>query len=140
MTTRFLLDTNICIYTIKQTPPTVIERLRQHAADALAISSITAAELHFGVAKSGSARNRLALSQFLSSLQILPFDHLAAGTYGDVRAHLERAGTPIGPLDTQIAAHALALGLTLVTNNTREFERVPGLRVENWAVSSGAQA
>ncbi|MBC7700357.1 type II toxin-antitoxin system VapC family toxin [Aquabacterium sp.] len=140
MTTRFLLDTNICIYTIKQMPPAVIEQLRQHAADTLAVSSITAAELYFGVAKSGSARNRLALSQFLSGLQIMPFDQQAAEVYGDVRAHLERAGTPIGPLDTQIAAHALALGFTMVTNNTREFERVPGLKVENWAVPGDTRA
>ncbi|MDO9002186.1 MAG: type II toxin-antitoxin system VapC family toxin [Aquabacterium sp.] len=140
MTARFLLDTNICIYTIKQTPLAVIERLRQHASDTLAVSSITAAELYFGVAKSGSARNRLALSQFLSSLQILPFDQAAADVYGNVRAHLERSGTPIGPLDTQIAAHALALGFTMVTNNTREFERVPGLKVENWAVPNNTGA
>ena len=140
MTARFLLDTNICIYTIQQTPVAVIERLRQHAADTLAVSSITAAELYFGVAKSGSARNRLALSQFLSSLQILPFDQAAADAYGNLRAHLERSGTPIGPLDTQIAAHALALGFTMVTNHIREFERVPGLKVENWAAPNNTRA
>lgn len=130
---RYLLDTNICIYAIKNRPPQVIDHLRAHAAEGLGISSISVAELFFGAAKSGSARNLAALRHFLEPLEIADFDAVAAEVYGDVRLALERAGTPIGPLDTQIAAHALALGAVLVTNNTREFERVAGLTVENWA-------
>ncbi len=131
---RYLLDTNICIYAIKNRPVQVIERLRAHEAEGLGISSISVAELFFGAAKSGSARNLAALRHFLEPLEIADFGVPAAEIYGDARLALERAGTPIGPLDTQIAAHALALGAVLVTNNTREFERVPGLVVENWAV------
>lgn len=129
---RWMLDTNICIYVIKQAPPSVIKAIRQHAQEGLGISSITAAELNFGVVKSGSTRNRAALREFLSSMEVAPFDDRAAGVYGDVRAALEAAGTPIGPLDTQIAAHAISLDATLVTNNLREFARVPGLRSVNW--------
>lgn len=130
---RYLLDTNICIYAIKNRPAQVIERLRAHEADGLGISSISVAELFFGAAKSGPARNLEALRHFLEPLEIAEFDAEAAEAYGDVRLALERVGTPIGPLDTQIAAHALALGAVLVTNNTREFARVSGLAVENWA-------
>jgi tRNA(fMet)-specific endonuclease VapC len=130
---RWMLDTNICIYAIKQSPLSVIEALRRHAAQGIGISAITAAELSFGVAKSRSSRNRAALREFLASLEIAPFDERAADAYGDLRAALESAGQPIGPLDTQIAAHALSLGVTLVSNNLREFERVPGLRCANWA-------
>ena len=130
---HYLLDTNICIYAIKHRPPRVIERLRAHEADGLGISSISVAELFFGAAKSGSARNLAALRHFLEPLEIADCDVAAAEIYGEVRLSLERAGTPIGPLDTQIAAHSLSLGAVLVTNNTREFERVPGLMLENWA-------
>lgn len=130
---HYLLDTNICIFAIKHRPPRVIERLRAHEADGLGISSVSVAELFFGVAKSGSARNLAALRHFLEPLEIADFDAAAAEIHGEVRLSLERAGTPIGPLDTQIAAHSLSLGAVLVTNNTREFERVPGLMLENWA-------
>ncbi|HNA30711.1 MAG TPA: type II toxin-antitoxin system VapC family toxin [Thiobacillaceae bacterium] len=133
---RYLLDTNICIYAIKNRPAQVLARLRAHEADGLGISSISVAELFFGAVKSGSTRNLEALRHFLEPLEIAEFDLPAAEAYGAVRHGLERAGTPIGPLDTQIAAHALALDAVLVTNNTREFERVQGLRVENWAVST----
>ena len=129
---RFMLDTNICIYAIKHRPAEVIAALRAHESAGLGLSSITVAELYFGVAKSGSARNLLALEQFLAPLELADFDRSAAAAYGPLRAALEAAGTPIGPLDTQIAAHALALGVTLVSNNLREFARVPGLRLENW--------
>lgn len=129
---RFMLDTNLCIYAIKHRPPEVIAALRAHESAGLGLSSITVAELFFGVAKSGSARNFLALEQFLAPLELADFDRSAAAAYGPLRAALEAAGTPIGPLDTQIAAHALALGVTLVTNNTREFARVAGLRLANW--------
>ena len=131
---RYMLDTNICIYVIKQAPATVLHKFRQHENEGLGVSAITAAELAFGVAKSGSRRNRSALDEFLSALEIAPFDDEAARIYGDVRADLESRGVPIGPLDTQIAAHALTLDVTLVSNNLREFERVTGLRCANWAL------
>jgi tRNA(fMet)-specific endonuclease VapC len=129
---RYMLDTNICIYAIKHRPPEVVAALRQHEAEGLGVSSITVAELEFGVAKSGSARNIAALQQFLEPLEIADFDRAAAHAYGRLRAQLEAAGTPIGPLDTQIAAQALSLGVTLVSNNVREFERVPDLALANW--------
>ena len=125
-------DTNICIYAIKQRPPEVLAALRAQEVAGLGLSSVTVAELAFGVAKSGSARNQRALEQFLEPLEIADFDRSAALVYGRLRAALEAAGTPIGPLDTQIAAHALALGVILVSNNQREFARVPGLRLEDW--------
>lgn len=128
-----MLDTNICIYIINARPEKVLARFRQQRLGDIAISSVTAAELAFGVAKSGSVRNRQALEMFLSALEILPFDESAIWHYGELRADLERLGQPIGALDTMIAAHALAIDTILVTNNTREFERVPGLRLENWA-------
>ncbi len=99
----------------------------------IGISSVTAAELAYGVAKSGSARNREALEMFLAPLEVLPFDASAIWHYGEVRAGLERRGQPIGALDTMIAAHALGSNTILVTNNTREFARVPELRLQNWA-------
>ena len=129
----YMLDTNICIYVINSRPAMVLARFRQERLGNIVISSVTAAELAFGVAKSGSARNRQALEMFLSTLEILPFDESAIWRYGDLRTDLERRGQPIGTLDTMIAAHALASNTILVTNNTREFERVPGLRLENWA-------
>ncbi len=130
-----MLDTNICIALIRGRAPRVFDRLRQYPVDAVAISSITLAELQYGVAKSARpAQNSVLLAGFCAPLAILPFDNQAAETYGAVRAALERAGTPIGPLDTLIAAHALTLDLTLVTNNVREFRRVDGLRIENWLI------
>jgi tRNA(fMet)-specific endonuclease VapC len=129
---RFMLDTNICIYAIKQRPPEVLAALRAQEVAGLGLSSVTVAELAFGVAKSGSARNQRALEQFLEPLEIADFDRSAALVYGRLRAALEAAGTPIGPLDTQVVAHALALGVILVSNNQREFARVPGLRLEDW--------
>ena len=94
---------------------------------------MTASELFWGVRKSGSARNLQALEKFLAPLTVADYDLAAARVYGQLRAALERKGTPIGPLDMQIAAHALALDITLVTNNLREFKRVPGLKLENWS-------
>lgn len=128
----YLLDTNICIYLINERPRQVIERFRRHALSTIGVSSITVAELAFGVAKSASTRNRAALQGFLVPLVIAPFDVNAALAYGDLRATLERQGQPIGPLDMQIAAHALSLNAVLVTNNEREFRKVPGLALENW--------
>jgi tRNA(fMet)-specific endonuclease VapC len=129
---RFLLDTNICIYIINQRPQAVFDRFVGLRMGDVAISSITGAELMFGIEKSGSMRNRDALEKFLAPLEILPFDEAAMRAYGGLRASLARHGTPIGALDPLIGAHALSLGLTLVSNNLREFERVPGLRLENW--------
>lgn len=130
----YMLDTNICIYAIKKRPESVLSHLQSHKPAEICISSITYAEFCHGVEKSTSkTRNRLALTLFLSAISILPFDESAASEYGKVRVALEQNGTPIGPLDTQIAAHAKALDMILVTNNTREFERVEGLRIEDWA-------
>lgn len=130
---HYMLDTNICIYAIKNRPEAVLARLRAHEAAGIGLSSISVAELFLDAEKSGSARNMVALRHFLEPLEIVDFDPMAAETYGRLRNTLEKVGTPIGPLDTQIAAHALALGVVLVTNNTREFARVPGLPIENWA-------
>ncbi|MHB1591464.1 MAG: type II toxin-antitoxin system tRNA(fMet)-specific endonuclease VapC [Sulfuricella sp.] len=129
---RYMLDTNICVYAIKNRPANILAALRAHESAGIGVSSISAAELYFGVRKSGSAKNRMALQHFLEPLEIADFDLAAAQAYGDLRHALEAVGTPIGPLDTQIAAHALSLGVCLVSNNTREFERVAGLMLENW--------
>jgi tRNA(fMet)-specific endonuclease VapC len=129
----WMLDTDICIALIKRQPPELIAKLRKHKPGEIAISSITLAELHFGVSKSAQVeKNRAALDQFLLPLEILPFDDVSAECYGQVRAALELGGTPIGPLDTLIASHALSINATIVTNNVREFSRVRGLRVQNW--------
>jgi tRNA(fMet)-specific endonuclease VapC len=130
---RFLLDTNICIYVINQRPPEVLAQFLAHEDDGVAISAVSAAELYFGVRKSGSTRNLRALENFLSPLTVLDFGLEAAKIFGELRSTLQRKGVPIGPYDTQIAAHALAEDLVLVTNNEREFKRVPGLKLENWA-------
>jgi len=127
-----LLDANICIYIINAKPADVLERFRHYRMGDVGLCSIVAAELAFGVAKSGSLRNRQALEMFLAPLTILPFDQQASWVYGDLRADMQKRGTPIGSLDTLIAAHALSQQATLVTNNTREFAMVPGLRLENW--------
>ena len=130
---RYMLDTDICIYVINERPATVLQKFLAHEADGLGVSAVTAAELHFGVRKSGSRRNTLLLDKFLAPLEIADFGADAARVYCELRSTLEGKGTPIGALDTQIAAHALALGVTLVSNNLREFKRVPKLRLENWA-------
>jgi tRNA(fMet)-specific endonuclease VapC len=129
---RYMLDTNICIYVMKRQPAAVYEALLRHEQEGLGVSAVTVCELEYGVAKSGSVKNNHALAKFLSPLEVADFDAAAARQYGHLRAALEAAGTPIGPLDLQIAAHALALSVTLVSNNTREFERVPGLSLANW--------
>lgn len=129
-----LLDTNICIYIINAKPPTVLARFRQHRLGEIGLSSVVAAELAFGVAKSGSARNRQALEMFLAPLSVLPFDEAAVWTYGTLRAELEARGTPIGALDMLIAAHALSRNALLVTHNTREFAQVRGLQLADWSI------
>lgn len=127
-----LLDTNICIYIINARPPAVLARFQKYRLGDIGLCSVVAAELAFGVSKSGSVRNRQALEMFLAPLTILPFDASAAWAYGDLRADLEGRGIPIGSLDTMIAAHALSQQAILVTNNTREFAKVPGLQLDNW--------
>lgn len=129
-----LLDTNICIYIINAKPPAVLARFRDYQLGEIGLSSVVAAELAFGVAKSDSPRNEAALKLFLAPLQILPFDEGPVWAYGKLRVDLERQGQSIGALDTLIAAHALSLDAILVTNNTREFSRIENLRVENWAI------
>ena len=129
----YLLDTDICIYLIKGTYPALSENLKMHTPDQINISSITVAELSYGVAKSEQkVQNRNALIKFLSPFGILPFTEKEAEYYGRIRAQLEQGRRIIGPYDMQIAAQALAHSLTLITNNTREFSRVQGLKLENW--------
>jgi tRNA(fMet)-specific endonuclease VapC len=131
-----LLDTNICIHIINVRPAAVLQRFRDYRMGEIGLCSVVAAELAYGVAKSGSKRNRDALDLFLAPLAILPFDEAALWSYGDLRADLERQGTPIGALNTLIAAHALSQQASLVTNNVKEFERVPGLKLDHWVPSS----
>ena len=130
---RRLLDTNACIHVIRRQPQTVLRRLENYGIGEVGVSSVTVAELRYGAEKSSRPEQNLeALGRFLLPLEVLAFGGEAAAAYGRVRAVLERAGTPIGPLDTLIAAHAVSVSVTLVTNNTREFQRVPGLEVEDW--------
>jgi tRNA(fMet)-specific endonuclease VapC len=130
---RYMLDTDSCIALIKRKYGTLLRRLTALGPGEAGISAITLAELRYGVAKSGqSEKNRLALDEFLLPLEVADFDGPAAESYGHVRATLEKAGTQIGPLDTQIGAHALSLGATLVSHNSREFRRISGLAVEDW--------
>ena len=128
-----MLDTDICIYVINERPAAVLQAFRQHEAAGLGISSVTAAELFYGVARTGSQRNLQALRRFLAPLEIAAFDAAAAEVCGSLRAWLAGQGTPIGPFDYLIAAQARRRGAALVTLNRREFERVPGLIVTDWA-------
>jgi tRNA(fMet)-specific endonuclease VapC len=131
--TQHMLDTNICIYIIRKKPQRVLRRLQRYPVSNIGVSSITLSELESGVAKSiKPQQNKLALTEFLAPIGILPYDDMAARQYGELRAHLEKNGTPIGSLDMLIAAHALSLKCTLVTNNEVEFQRVPGLSIDNW--------
>lgn len=130
---KYMLDTNICIYLIRNTFPALRERFLTQKAENICISSITYAEMMYGVEKSSYPdRNRAALLLFLQHIEVLNWDPFAANDYGKIRASLEKKGTPISQMDEMIAAHAKSLGCTLVTHNTREFERVDGLLVEDW--------
>lgn len=130
---KYLLDTDICIFIIRKRPESVFEILRQQAIGSVGISSVTYSELSHGAHKSHNPEKNLsALEAFTAPLEILPYDASIGLTYGKVRSYLEQKGMPIGPLDLMIASHALSLGLTLVTNNTREFERVEALNVIHW--------
>jgi tRNA(fMet)-specific endonuclease VapC len=129
---RFLLDTNICIYVIKRRPESLLERFNSNASH-LAMSSITLAELLHGAEKSSNPQRTLVVVEdFCSRLDVLEYGVKAAQHYGQIRTALERRGTPIGVNDLHIAAHARSEGLTLVSNNLREFERVEGLLLANW--------
>ena len=129
---RYLLDTNICIYAINNRSDTVVERLKREGRPNLTTSTIVAAELAFGVEKSSRNETKQQLLLFLSGLQLLSWSESAIWHYARQRRLLKEAGTPIGEMDLLIAAQALGDDLTLVTNNTREFERVQGLKLENW--------
>ncbi len=132
---RFMLDTNTCIYLIKKKSPNILKHIKRYSVGDIGISSITLAELQYGVAKSQYIeKNREALNEFLLPLEIALFDEKAAETYGYVRALLENQGNPIGSMDTLIGAHALSLGVILVTNNMREFKRIKGLKVVDWTL------
>ena len=130
----YMLDTNICIYAMKKKPERVLQRFKAEIDNGVCISSITLAELEYGMKHSSDpAKNEQALLRFLAPLSILPFGPAAAFEYGEIRSYLHSHGMPIGPLDMLIAGHARAENLVLVTNNVREFERVPELEIENWA-------
>lgn len=129
---KYLLDTNICITLINERPKKVLAHFKRHSFEDIGISSITASELAFGVAKSASSKNSAALEAFLLPLNVVDYDAGAAMIYGDIRATLEKQGKTIGPLDMLIAASALSRQLILVTNNEKEFRRISKLKVENW--------
>lgn len=132
---KYMLDTNTCIYLIKQKPEKVLRHFKTHTVGDIGISAITLAELRFGVEKSQQIQNnRQALEEFILSLEIADFDERAAMTYGAVRTALEKAGTPVGSMDMLIGAHALGLDVTLVTNTTREFKQIKKLKVVDWSV------
>ncbi len=130
---KVMLDTNICIYIIKQKPQSVLERFRAFQVGDVGISSITLAELQYGAMKSARPQqNRESLKEFITPLDVASFDIAASEAYGTIRASLEKSGRPIGAMDFLIAAHALSLDARLATNNEQEFRRVRGLHVENW--------
>jgi len=130
---EYMLDTNICIYIIKKKPNEVFDRFNNLTIGDVGISSITLAELQYGIQKSSNSdKNRDALQKFLTPIEIIDYGYEATVEYGKIRAELEKNGVPIGPLDMLIASHAKSLNLILVTNNVREFERIVGLKIENW--------
>lgn len=136
---RYMLDTNICIYAIKRRPLEVVQHFNRHATR-LCISTVTLMELFYGAEKSSRASENLTIIEsFASRLEVMPFDASAAAHTAQIRHVLAKIGTPIGPFDSQIAGHARSLGLTVVTNNIREFIRVPGIQVENWVTEPGWQ-
>jgi len=129
----YLLDTNICIYIIKKKPSDVLKTLKTKSKNDIYISSITIAELEYGVAKSQfPEKNKIALIEFLSIFNILPFDDTDAVNFGIIKSELEKKGQIIGPMDLLLAAQAKTKKLILVTNNVKEFERIEGLKIENW--------
>ncbi|MCK4504133.1 MAG: type II toxin-antitoxin system VapC family toxin [Candidatus Aegiribacteria sp.] len=134
----YLIDTDICIYLIKKKSEYLLQRFESEKAFNIGVSAISVAELEYGIAKSAyPERNRIALLEFLSCFEIVPFTDLDTQAYGAVRAFLNKKGTPIGPYDLMIAAQCLTRDLILVTNNVKEFQRVPDLHIENWIQESG---
>ena len=133
----YMLDTSVCVFAIRQRSEALLRRLKQSEPGQVVLSVVTLAELEYGVSRSQAPdRAARALESFLCPFEVVSFSALAAVVYGRVRERLESSGLPIGPLDTLIAAHALARDATLVTNNVREFERVPGLVVEDWTMDA----
>ncbi|VAW67834.1 VapC toxin protein [hydrothermal vent metagenome] len=129
---KYMLDTNIVIYTIKNRPEQVRERFKEHQGQ-MCISSVSWGELVYGAERSSRPESNLAdIEGFAARLEVLPFENKAADHFGQLRAELYKQGKPIGPYDMMIAGHARSSGLILVTNNMKEFDRVPGLRLENW--------
>jgi tRNA(fMet)-specific endonuclease VapC len=132
---KYMLDTNICIYLIKKQPPKVLKRFKSHTVGDIGISSVTLAELRYGVSKSQYIeKNQQALDEFILPLEIADFDEKTAQEYGTIRAELERAGKPVGSMDMLIGVHAYALGATLVTNNTKEFKQIKNLKIVDWSI------
>lgn len=130
---KLMLDTNICIAIIKQKPKDILSKFSTYQVGDICISSVTLAELRYGVAESQyQEKNQAALDEFILPLEVATFDEAAAVYYGILRASLEKQGMPIGSLDTMIGAHALSLSVALVTNNTREFGRIAGLKLFDW--------
>jgi len=130
---KYMLDTNICIYIIKKKPIKVLKQLKKTKSDDVCISSITLSELEYGIQKSAfPEKNKLALTEFLIPLTILPYNELAASEYGKIRAELEKTGNVIGSMDMLIGAHALSANLSLITNNIKEFKRIKNLKIKNW--------
>jgi tRNA(fMet)-specific endonuclease VapC len=130
---HYMLDTNICSYVLKNRPASVKAQFDKVGSDALAISTVVLAELYYGAARHPlSVTIRGEIDDFSSRLTVIPWDEIAADHYGVIRALLEKSGSPIGAMDMMIAAHARSLDSILVTNNTRHFEKVPGLKIENW--------
>jgi tRNA(fMet)-specific endonuclease VapC len=130
---KVMLDTNICIALIKQKPANVVKKFNDFQVGEICISTVTLAELRYGVAKSQyQEKNQAALNDFILPLEIAEFDEAAANYYGVLRANLERKGTPIGAMDLMIGAHALSQNLTIATNNVREFKHIPQLVVVDW--------
>lgn len=128
-----MLDTNICIYIIKKQPDKVLKKFNSFNIGEVGISSVTFAELMYGVAKSQyPQKNKNALEEFVLPMEIMPFDEEAGRCYGSLRSYLEKKGIPIGPMDLMIAAHAQATRSILITNNEKEFSRIPELTLENW--------
>jgi tRNA(fMet)-specific endonuclease VapC len=133
---KYMLDTNICIFTVKNRPTHMREVFNRHHGQ-MCISAVSLMELIYGAEKSASPERNLAVVEgFAARLNVLPYDEIAASHTGQLRAELAKSGTPIGPHDQMIAGHARSRGLIIVTNNRGEFERVPGLRIEDWATSA----
>lgn len=130
---KYMLDTNTCIYLIKNKPLGIVKKLQSLKIEDVSISTITLAELEYGVEKSQKrGQNKLALAEFLAPIEVLNFNDFSAQKYGEIRVVLESKGKLIGAMDMLIAAHALSINLILVTNNVKEFKRIPSLKIENW--------